>query len=50
MPKASFTARELLLALAIVAIFVGSFLNCQIAAKALRATQKLTAATAAASK
>jgi hypothetical protein len=45
-----FTARELLLAVAIVAIFVGSFVNCQFAAKAFRATQKLTAATSGTSK
>jgi hypothetical protein len=40
-----FTAREILLAVAIVAIFVGAFVNCQVAAKVLRATQKLSAAT-----
>ncbi len=40
-----FTAREILLAVAIVAIFVGAFVNCQIAAKAMRATEALTAKT-----
>lgn len=45
-----FTVREMLLAIAIVAIFVGSFVNCQAAAKALRATQALTAATSGALK
>jgi hypothetical protein len=37
-----FTARETLLAMAIIAIFVGAFLNCQLVAKALRATEALT--------
>jgi hypothetical protein len=41
-----FTVREVLLAIALVAIFVGAFVNCQVAAKALRTTQKLTSATA----
>jgi hypothetical protein len=36
-----FSARELLLAIAIVAVFVGAFLNCQVVAKALWATQAL---------
>ena len=39
------TVREMLLAIAIVAIFVGSFLNCHVAAKALRATKQLTGPT-----
>ncbi len=38
-----FTAREIVLALAIVAVLVGAFLNCQVVAKALRATQALRA-------
>lgn len=45
-----FTVREILLAIAIVAIFVGAFLNCQVAAKALRATQALSVATSGALK
>jgi len=45
-----FSVRETLLAVAIVAIFVGAFLNCQVATKALRATQKLSAATSATQK
>jgi hypothetical protein len=40
-----FTAREIVLAIAIVAILVGSFLNCQVVGKALRATGKISAAT-----
>jgi len=39
-----FTPREILVAIALVAIFVGAFLNCQIAAKALRSTEKLATA------
>jgi phosphosulfolactate phosphohydrolase-like enzyme len=35
------SARELLLAIAVFAILVGSFVNCQIVAKALRATERL---------
>jgi hypothetical protein len=45
-PPMPFTVREVLLAIALVAIFVGAFVNCQVAAKALRTTQKLTSATA----
>jgi hypothetical protein len=37
-----FTVREIVLALAIVAIFVGAFLNCQAVHRALRATQPLS--------
>jgi len=40
-----FTVREVLLAIAIVAIFVGSFLNCQIVRTAFRAIRPVTAAT-----
>jgi hypothetical protein len=39
-----YTVREIMLALAIVAIFVGSYLNCQVANNAFRATQPLKAA------
>jgi len=39
----SFTVREALLAMAIVAIFVGSFLNCQIVSQAFRGVRPLTA-------
>ena len=38
-----FAVRELLLAFAIVAIFVGSFLNCQIVSQAFRGLRPLTA-------
>jgi hypothetical protein len=38
-----FTAREILLGIAIVAVFVGAFLNSQFVAKALRATEALKA-------
>jgi type II secretory pathway component PulJ len=40
-----FTVREVMLAIAIAAILVGSFLNCQIVNRTLRATQPLTTAT-----
>ena len=40
-----FTAREIVLAIAITATLVGAFLNCQIVAKSLRATQELTTVT-----
>jgi type II secretory pathway component PulJ len=45
-----FTVRELMLAIAIVAIFVGSFMNCQIVNRAMRATQRLATATSDAAK
>lgn len=41
-----FTAREIVLAITIVATLVGAFLNCQVVANALRATDKLSPATA----
>ena len=40
----SFTVREIVVAIAIVVVFVGAFLNCQVVAKALKATQALTTA------
>ena len=39
-----FTVREIVVAIAIVVVFVGAYLNCQVVAKALRATQALTTA------
>lgn len=40
-----YTAREIVLALAITATLVGAYLNCHVVAKALRATQGLTTLT-----
>jgi hypothetical protein len=38
------TTRELLLAMAIVTVFVGAFINCQIVRKSLAATNRISAA------
>jgi hypothetical protein len=35
------TARELLLAIAVFAVLVGAFLNCQVSSKAISATAKI---------
>jgi hypothetical protein len=37
-----FKSRELVLAIAIVAVFVGAFVNCQVLSKALAATKTLS--------
>ena len=39
-----FKARELLLAIAVVAVLVGAFLHCQVVNKALAATKRLSVA------
>jgi hypothetical protein len=45
-----FPARELLLAIAVVAVFVGAFVNCQIVRKALSATKQVSASLSGADK
>jgi hypothetical protein len=49
-PKMHFTAREILVAIPLVAVFVGAFINCRIVTRALLATEELAVATSAALK